>query len=626
MSRNTHRAMVVRVFALPVVAGVGVLGLQLPHEPGRPPAAVAPQGPPGAATVGTARYPVPDDAVVVSPSGDDGADGTLDEPLRTVGRAIAKARSNATIVLRGGVYHETVTVPGGKRLTIQAHPGEAVWFDGSSPVTRWAARDGRWVSDGWTARFDASPTYTAGAKASADDDFRFVSPQYPMAAHPDQVWVDGVAQRQVGSRDQVGHGAFYVDEGARQLVLGDDPTGKDVRASTLSEAITVRGAGSTLRGLGVRRYATSLPQMGSVKIAAPGVTVEHVAITDSATTGLSVLAAGARIRHVTTARAGMLGIHGNHADDLRVEHSRSARNNLERFKYAPVSGGIKITRSRKVAVTNTVAADNLGKGVWMDESVYDITLTADRIVRNADHGVSLELSAKALVAGNVIRGNGGDGLRLNGTSDAQIWNNTLAKNGRTLHLVQDSRDPRNPATPGRDPRRKTPDPAMTWQIGKTTISNNVLADAREGTPCLLCVEDHTHRRSAAQMDITANGNLYVRPDSTSPRTLVVWSRGAGDPATFPDLGEFRSATGQEGAGQARDARHAAGADGALDRVVLAEAQSAARPLPAWIAEVLGKPVDSRHMGAWGPMTLPEQPQPAPSPSPAATPSAPAHRP
>ncbi|MFC9976914.1 right-handed parallel beta-helix repeat-containing protein [Spirillospora sp. NPDC127200] len=629
MPRNTHRATVVKVFALPVVAGVGLLGWQIPQGEDRPAAhaAVAPQGPPGSATVGTARYPVPDDAVVVSPSGDDGADGTADKPLRTVGKAVSKARPDSTIVLRGGVYHETVTVPAGKRLTIQAHPGEAVWFDGSSPVTRWAPRDGRWVSDGWTTRFDASPTYTAGARASDDADFRFVSPQHPMAAHPDQVWVDGVAQKQVGSRDQVGPGSFYVDEDARQLVLGDDPTGKDVRAGTLSEAITVRGAGSALRGFGVRRYSTSLPQMGSVKIAAPGVTVEHVAITDSATTGLSVLSSRARIRNVTTARSGMLGIHGNHADDLRIEHSRSARNNLELFKYAPVSGGIKITRSRKVAVANTVAADNQGKGVWMDESVYDITLTANRIVRNADHGVSLELSAKALVAGNVIRGNGGDGLRLNGTSDAQIWNNTLAKNGRTLHLVQDSRDPRNPATPGRDPRRKTPDPAMTWQIGKTTISNNVLADAREGAPCLLCVEDHTHRRSAAQMDISVNGNVYVRPDSTSPRNLVVWSKGPGNPATFPDLGEFRSATGQESAGQAHDARHAAGADGALDRSVLAQAQSAARPLPDWIAKVLGKPVGTRHTGAWGPMTLPERPQPAQSPSPGATaPSTPAHRP
>jgi hypothetical protein len=47
------------------------------------------------------------------------------------------------------------------------------------------------------------------------------------------------------------------------------------------------------------------------------VTVENVAVTDSATTGLSVIGPGARIRHVTTSGNGMLGLHGNYADDLR---------------------------------------------------------------------------------------------------------------------------------------------------------------------------------------------------------------------------------------------------------------------------------------------------------------------
>ena len=153
-----------------------------------------------------------------------------------------------------------------------------------------------------------------------------------------------------------------------------------------------------LRGLGVRRYATSLPQLGSVKVTAPDVSVENVAVNESATTGLSVLAAHARVRHVTTTGNGMLGVHANYADDLRLDAVRSTGNNVERFKYSPVSGGVKVTRSRKVAVTGGVFADNLGKGVWMDESVYDITLTGDRILRNADHGVSLELSAKAVVA------------------------------------------------------------------------------------------------------------------------------------------------------------------------------------------------------------------------------------
>lgn len=594
MARHSHRTAIVRVLALPVILGVGLLGWQIPGDNDTVPGPESPAGPPGAAPVGSTAYRVPDGALFVSPSGEDDADGTREHPLRTLAKAIGEARSGGTIVLRGGVYHQTATVPAGKRLTIQAHPREAVWFDGSTPVAGWTAEDGAWVHEGWTARFDSSPTYTRGAKASPDSDFQFVSPDHPMASHPDQVWVDGVPQRQVGSLDEVEGGRFYVDERARRLYLGSDPRGHAVRASTLGEAITLRGDGSRLRGVGVRRYATALPEMGTVKVTGADVTVENVAVTDSATTGLSVLAPHARVRRVTASRNGMLGVHANYADDLRLEQVRSTENNLEHFKYSPVSGGIKVTRSRKVAVTDGVLTGNYGKGVWMDESVYDITLTGLTVARNADHGVALELSAKAVVAGNVITGNGGDGLKVNDTSDVQIWNNSMAGNGRTIRIVQDDRRRDDPGTPGRDPRQKGPDPEMTWRIGKTTVSNNTLADARPGTPCLLCVEDHSDGRSGGRPSLTVNGNVYVRPDSGDPRTLIAW---LGD--SYSDLGRFRSATGQEARGRLLRTPAAAAADGALERTLGAAADAeTAVPLPPAIAELLGRRAGTRHIGAW----------------------------
>ncbi|GLZ04901.1 hypothetical protein Acsp03_23670 [Actinomadura sp. NBRC 104412] len=566
-----------------------------PGEAGPPPGTATAAG---AVTVGTAAYEVPEKATVVSPSGDDTAAGTMGAPLRTVGKAIALAPSGGTIVLRGGTYHESVTIPPGKRLTVQSHPGEAAWFDGSSPVDGWTRDGDAWVKDGWTARFDASPSYTRGAPPSDDPDFQFIDPAHPMAAHPDQVWIDDVAQRQVSSRDEVTAGAFYVDERAGRLYLGSDPRGRTVRASTLGIAITIGGDGSALRGVGVRRYAPSLPQLASVRVTGSGVSVENVAVTDSATTGLSVVGPHARVRRVTLTRNGMLGVHGNQADDLRLERVRSTRNNLERFKQAPVSGGVKVTRSRGVTVTGSVLSGNLGKGLWLDESVHGITVTGNRVARNAGHGIVLELSAEAVVAGNLVRDNGGDGLRVNDTEGVQIWNNTLVTNGRAVHLVQDERRPEAPGARGRDPRRPFPDPTMTWRLGRITLGNNVLADARPGAPCLLCVEDHTHDRSAAAMGITADGDVFVRPGPGSPRRLIVWSRGAGAPDAYTGLAAFRDATGQERAGIAEDDPAAAGADGALSPAVAARAASAARPLPARVAALLGRPAGARHTGAW----------------------------
>src|SRR5207302_10179693 len=103
------------------------------------------------------------DAIVVSPSGSDTASGTSSAPLRTLAHAVRSAPSGATIVLRAGSYHESVVIPSNKRLTVQAWPGEAVWLDGSVPVTGWTSSGGLWSKSGWDVKFDASPTYTRGA-------------------------------------------------------------------------------------------------------------------------------------------------------------------------------------------------------------------------------------------------------------------------------------------------------------------------------------------------------------------------------------------------------------------------------------------------------------------------------
>ncbi|WP_019629272.1 right-handed parallel beta-helix repeat-containing protein [Actinomadura atramentaria] len=597
MRWTARRALAVSSAAVVGLTGVGAVAWNLPDggvasftaASGRP----APRGV-GAAKIGTTDYKVPRDAVVVSPSGDDNAKGTLDAPVATLNRAVDAATDGATIVLRGGTYHETVELPAGKRLTVQSYPGEAVWLDGSSPVGDWRAEDGAWVRDGWTARFDHSPSYTKGAPADPDPDFSFVSPKHPMAAHPDQVWIDGVAQRQVGSRDGVRGGTFYVDEAAQRLYLGSDPRGRDVRASTLDEAVTVRSDGSVLRGVGVRRYATSLPQLGAVKVAAKDVRIENVAVTDCATTGLSVLSSGARVEHLTTTRNGLLGVHANQADDLVLDRVLATRNNLEHFKYSPVSGGIKVTRSRDVRVTDGAMLDNLGKGVWLDESVDGITITGDRIAGNADHGISLELSAAAVVANNLVRDNGGTGLKVNNTANVKIWNNTFVGNQRTVHLVQDPRSPDDPSTPGRDPRRDYPDPDMTWRLGGVDMSDNLLAVPRDGAPCLLCVEDATGRRGGGDMDLALDGNVYVRRSVNRPAAAVLWPTKPGRPESFDTLAAFRSGTGQERAGRAEDS---AAPDDGPDAWAKANAK-AARPLPEDVARLVGKPAGTRRIGAW----------------------------
>jgi hypothetical protein len=549
----------------------------------------------GAAAIGSTSYAVPSGAIVVSPSGSDGAAGTLAAPFATVQKALNTAPSGATIVLRGGTYHESLTVPGGKKLTVQSYPKEAVYLDGSSAVTNWAQSGSVWKATGWNHVFDSSPTFTRGAPDGTSSGWQFVNPNYPMAAHPDQLWVGGTAMKQVASASQVTAGTFFYDTAAKTLVLGSNPSGKEVRASDLQKAIVVGSAGFTLKGVGVRRYAPSVPDMGAVTDYQGTGTFENVSFTDNATTGIALGGSGHTLRNVTVARNGLLGVQTNNSDNLTLDGVLAAGNNAEHFNTSPVSGGVKITRSRNITVENSAFVDNLSHGLWFDESVYNMTVVHNDSLRNAGNGIVVEISAKASIVDTVSSNNAMDGLKLNDIGGGvQVWNNTFTDNtNRNLEITQDARRGDNASDAGHDPRQAFPDPTMTWITGPDTIRNNIISGGSGN--CLLCVEDYSHTYSAAQMGIDADYNLYRRPSASAPSWFAVWSTGAGNPAVYNTLSAFTSATGK-------------GAHNTLveNAPTLSVAQFAAPTtstgtaagLSSAIAALVGKPAGTAHMGAW----------------------------
>jgi nitrous oxidase accessory protein NosD len=428
------------------------------------------------------------------------------------------------------------------------------------------------VHDGWTARFDSTPCFNAGSCATNNPNFQFVSSSAPMAAHPDQVFVDGVAQRQVGSAGALTAGTFYVDTAAQRLYLGSDPRGHAVAASDLSEAMTLGSSGSVVRGLGVRRYGTALPRMGTIRLTAPHVTLEDVTVLDNATTGIFLASTDATLHRVTSSRNGMLGVGGNTADRSVVSGLRAEANNTEHFKMSPVSGGIKVASSRDLTIRDSYFGHNEGPGIWFDSSVDGATVIRSDVIGNAGHGVSFEISARGVFADDVVRDNGQDGFKINNSEDVQVWASTIIGNARTIEVVQDPRDGANPSEPGHDHRRPVPDPTMTWQAGRVSIGDSVLGAARSSANCVLCVEDYTQRRSAAQMGVTEDADLFVR--TSGPRWLVVWSAGKGNPAVFTSLAAYRSASGQ--------GAHSVESDSAANVGAVAP-----RPLPPAVAALLG---------------------------------------
>ncbi|MDN4612601.1 right-handed parallel beta-helix repeat-containing protein [Arthrobacter burdickii] len=547
----------------------------------------------GAAPVGTTAYAVPEDALFVARDGSDTARGAQDSPLKTIKAAVAKARSGQTIVLRSGSFHEGVRIPPTKKITLQAFPHEEVWLDGSVPVTGFEPDGRAFVAEGWTAEFDASPTYSWGDADGTTPGWTFVDPDHPMASHPDQVWIDGTAQQQVASLDELTAGSFLVDYDSDRLFLGSDPSGKNVRASSIAKAISIQSAGSAVKGIGVRRFSPSVPHMAAVTLESTGISIENVVVEQTSTTGLAVSGTDARLLGITLTQNGMLGASATYADGLSAAGLKVTDNNTEGFHHSPVAGGFKIGRTRSVQVQDSIFRANNGTGLWFDESVVDITTSGNDFIGNSGHGLAVEISARAVVANNVIAGNEGHGLKINNTSDVAIWNNSFIDNGRPINIVQDSRRATDGRTPGHDPRQLFPDPLITWINGRIALRNNVITGTTAN--CLLCVEDYSHRLSAEAMGVTTSGNVFHRASVSTPDWLVVWSRGTGDPAVFTTLGRFRNATGQ--------AAH----DMELTGVDIVDPETfqvstpvrsagVAQPLPDQIARLLGVPTGTLLVG------------------------------
>ena len=189
----------------------------------------------------------------------------------------------------------------------------------------------------------------------------------------------------------------------------------------------------------------------------------------------------------------MLGMNATYADNLTVDQLVSVNNNTEHFNTSPVSGGVKIARSRGVVVRNSVLNDNYGPGLWIDESVYDMTVTGNEMRNNAKHGLSLEISAKATVSNNTISGNDGFGIKVNDTSNVTISNNTFVGNDRSINIVQDSADTCHGPGPRPAPAVPGPDDDVEERSGHRDEQRHVEPAVRE----LPALRRGLHARTAA---------------------------------------------------------------------------------------------------------------------------------
>ncbi|WP_375477153.1 right-handed parallel beta-helix repeat-containing protein [uncultured Jatrophihabitans sp.] len=551
-------------------------------DPNPPPSS----GQPGARPLGSIDYSIPSGSIFVSPSGNDSAAGAEGSPLRTIGAAVSKASSGKTIVLRGGNYHETVTVSKAN-LTIEPYPGEVVWLDGSVPVSGWTRQGSRWVHSGWTTQFDHSASFSKGSNAGG-----FVNSAHPMAAWPDQVFIGGTKLQQMSSANSVGSGEFAVDYNAHTITVGSDP-GDNTRASDLQLAMMITAPHVTVQGIGVRRYATSLWQMGTVRVYGTSDLVRDIFVEDNATQGITFLHAGNTADHVTSSDNGMVGIHANEADDLTVTNSLMSGNNSEHFNASPSAAGIKVTKLKGLVLSGNDIEDNDANGIWLDASVRQFTIT-NNVSRGNHKGVVAELSANGIIANNILSGRE-IGIWILDTGNVKIFNNSVSNTtSRAIALEQDERRQNRPQDGWmRDPRAPDPDPSNPWLTQNITIADNLLASIK-GIQ-FMAIDKKTHI-PANSMNLVVNGNLFAPAGGSTGSTMAGWGAGDNHTMTISQTADaFDSARGK---GWTNAQGSNGGYSAQYELASTSAVQSHAVPLPSDVAGAIGQPAGTKAVGAF----------------------------
>ena len=549
-----------------------------PVVPPEPP--VDPVSSAGSVPVGSADYPVPANAVFVTADGSRTGSGTSASPFGSLAYGIEKASAGSTIVMRGGTYHESTTVPFFKKLTIQSYPKEAVWLDGSSVVTGWQRAGSAWVVSGWNHIFDPRVSHTEGV----DQSDYFLDPAFPMAGHPDQVWVSGAKLRQVASMGSVVPGTFFVDRPGRRLYIGTDPAGKRVEASTLQQGMVIQGTGTVVRGIGLRRYANTFWMGGAISTQVNDIVLENVVSTQNATQGIDGWGKKMRFNRITITESGALGLGLNTADDLVLSNSLIRKNNIESFEREPISGGVKIARSRRVLISGNRFDQNTTTGLWFDAANFDVTVVGNTFSGNGAHGLELEWSSRVVVANNYFIRNAQAGLFVIDANSISVWNNTFHDNKTySIRIFQYA------------PRSSDP---IFAKVRDVSVRNNILSYGPGSYQYI--TEDFERKETGQTMRVTSEGNAYHRASSTSPTNFAVWANGS-RLSGYSNLTAFRAATGNDLRSTLNEGTSILTDRYQLTPAALGSTASVALPIPVTVASAIGVASNTRKLGAVSPI-------------------------
>jgi parallel beta-helix repeat protein len=325
-------------------------------------------------------------------------------PGQDVAAVVANAPAGTEFLFSAGLYRMQSIVAKNNDLF---HGDGQVILDGAKVLKMQA--DGAW----WSAT-------VARAKWGPGN----CSKDHPRCWILNDLFIDNVIQSPVDEQQKLGAGKWFYDDASGKAYVGTDPDGHLVEFGQTTYAFSGGATGVKISDLIVEKYA-SPPQRGAIGASGTvesGWTVENVEARWNHGTGIQ-LGSHAHVRSCKVHHNGQKGIGLSGTDDL-LEESELSYNNYAGYDPAWEAGGSKFTNTTNLVVRRNNVHDNLGHALWTDIDNINTTYEQNTITNNRGAGIHHEISYKATIHGNLIRGNKYAMLIAN-SSDVEVSGNLI---------------------------------------------------------------------------------------------------------------------------------------------------------------------------------------------------------
>ncbi|MBT8202251.1 MAG: right-handed parallel beta-helix repeat-containing protein [Acidimicrobiia bacterium] len=388
----------------------------------------------------------------------DGSPAIVVTPDEDLAAIVAAARAGTTFVLAEGIHRSDTIIPADGQ-TFLGRPGAVL--SGAIHVETFTPGDGLWAAGGQTAESRVHGT---------------CEPDRPRCVHAEDLFLDDVALRHVGSRAQVGPGTWFFDYAADTIYLGDDPAGRIVELSVVPAAF--RGAADqvTIRGLAIEKFAVPA-QQGAIDsradtedlVGGAGWSIRDNIVRWNHGVGIAATT-GAMVSDNVVYENGQMGLAAKGAG-VTFENNEVYRNNTAGFSSGWEAGGSKFAFTSGLVVRNNHVYENFGPGLWTDIDNIDTLYEGNRVVDNERMGIFHEISYDAVIRNNEVRGNGfgfdewvwGAGIIVSTSSNVEVYDNVVEGNADGIIGVHQDRSDA-PASYG------------PLQLVNLAVHGNVIAD------------------------------------------------------------------------------------------------------------------------------------------------------